>query len=330
MSMLGTLAKVAVGVIVAKGLAGAIAGGSGGGGAGVPRGRTTGIPTSGRRPSGGGDIFGGEMQGGGTGIRDLDNIMGDILGGRAGTGGGRVPPAGGGKPAADDLFGDRQLGDGGLGDILDDLARGAGMGGGAGGRAGGATAGRTAGGGGLDDLLGGAQGGTLGDLLGQILGGGAMRDALQKGGGLAAPGEPHMRERMNDAFARKGEPATLPTTTEEAAAALFLRAMIQAAKCDGKIDAKEKKMLLDRLGDVSPDERRFVEEELAAPVDVARLARQTPRELAPQVYAMSVLAIELDNRSEAQYLHALAEGLGFDRRTVNAIHRKLGAPALYS
>ena len=52
--------------------------------------------------------------------------------------------------------------------------------------------------------------------------------------------------------------------------------------------------------------------------------------LEPQVYAMSVLAINLDHQDEAQYLHALAEGIGLDRQMVNHIHDKMGLPPLYS
>ncbi len=60
------------------------------------------------------------------------------------------------------------------------------------------------------------------------------------------------------------------------------------------------------------------------------LARQVPRGLEAQVYTMSVMAIDLDNRNEAQYLHQLASTMGIDQRQVNQIHARLGVPALYS
>ena len=78
----------------------------------------------------------------------------------------------------------------------------------------------------------------------------------------------------------------------------------------GEIDAAEQAKLLERLGDVSAAERAFVERELAAPVDVAGLVRAIPDGLEAQAYAMSLMAIDLDNQTEAQYLHQLAEGLG--------------------
>ncbi len=110
----------------------------------------------------------------------------------------------------------------------------------------------------------------------------------------------------------------------------MLRAMIQAAKSGGRIDAAEQRKLLGNLGDVSPKERRFVETEIQAPVDVEGLARQVPRGLEPQAYTMSLMAIDLDNRNEAQGLHRFASALGLDATGVNQIHARLGVPPLYT
>ena len=121
-----------------------------------------------------------------------------------------------------------------------------------------------------------------------------------------------------------------PSRDQDAAAALMLKAMIQAAKSDGRIDAAEERKLLGNLGDVSPAERRFVETELRGPIDVQGLARQVPRGLEQQFYTMSVMAIDLDNRNEAEYLNRFASALGLDRGQVNRIHARLGVPALYS
>ncbi|MEM7463579.1 MAG: DUF533 domain-containing protein, partial [Pseudomonadota bacterium] len=117
---------------------------------------------------------------------------------------------------------------------------------------------------------------------------------------------------------------------QEAMAALMLRATIQAAKSDGRLDDKERERLLKTLGDVSPAERRFVENEMQQPVDAKKLAREVPRGLERQLYAMSVMAIDLDQQSEARYLHELASAMGLDHAQVNAIHDQLGAPRIYS
>ena len=178
----------------------------------------------------------------------------------------------------------------------------------------------------MRDALGGGQatqGGGMGGLGGLIEGLGGGMGGLSKGSG-------GFGEKLNDAFARLDEPAAPPTPDEDDAAALMLKAMIQAAKADGQIDATEKEKLLANLGDVSAEERAFVNAELEAPVDVAGLTRAVPKGMQSQVYVMSVMAIDLDNQSEAKYLHELAQSLGIERADVNHIHQQLGVPVLYS
>jgi len=300
MSLLGTLAKIAVGVAVVKGVGGMMQRQDRG--SAMPEGGRAGVPGS-------GSVFGGQHspRQRETGLEDM---MGDILGGRRG-GAGAAPGDSGSLP---DPAGGGLAQGGGLGDLLESL--------------GGA---QTAGGaarGGLGDVIGqlgkGGAGGSLGDLLGGILGGalgGAAADGTTGGRGFG--------ELLDDSLRNRGEPGARPTPEQDAAAGLMLRAMIMAAKSDGRIDDAEKRKLLDNLGDVSPEEKRFVETQLAAPIDVAGLVRQVPRGLEQQIYAMSVTAIDLDNRNEAQYLHELAQGLGIGQGQINAIHQKLGVPPLY-
>ncbi len=314
MSLMGTLAKVAVGVIVAKGIGGMMKQGG-------TAGRTGGS-------TGGGGMFGNARSRSGGG-GDLGDVMGDILSGGRGSAAGRAAPTGG-------------SGGGGLGDLLEELT----------GRKSGGTVARGPSGGGLDDILGratrsgsggGGLGGGLGDILGSVLGGavgGVLGGAMNKGGasGSADGGQAgqitpnrdaQFGEVLNQAFHKKGEPDATPTPEQNAAAGLMLRAMIQAAKADGEIDDAEKQKLMGNLGDASPSEIEFVKAELAKPLDIDGLIRQVPEGLGPQIYTMSVMAIDLDNQNEAQYLHKLATGLGIGREDVNGIHAKLGVPALY-
>lgn len=156
--------------------------------------------------------------------------------------------------------------------------------------------------GGLEDLLGGASGGQggLGGLLEAILGGGAA------GGALAS------QERET-----------------ELTAALALRAMIQAVKADNALDEAEKQKLMGQLGEATRQEMDFVNAELAKPVDVPGLARQVPNGMEEQVYLASLMAINLDNQQEAQYLAALAEALELRPAEVNALHDRAGAPHIF-
>ena len=110
----------------------------------------------------------------------------------------------------------------------------------------------------------------------------------------------------------------------------MLAAMIQAAKSDGTFDEAEKGKLLDQLGDVDAEEAAFVQAQLQAPVDVDALVRETPNGMAGQIYAMSLLGIDLDTQKEAQYLHKLAQGYGMKPAEVNDIHAQMGVPSLYT
>jgi uncharacterized membrane protein YebE (DUF533 family) len=299
------LAKVAIGIVVAKSVGGMLgkgATGSSGGSIGSD-GRYGGNMSPGRKTTGledmMGDVFKNSPTGGGLGGAANQDPFGKPL-----------DPVVANEPAT-------QRG-GGLGDLLEQL-------GGAAGRPSGGTQG------GLGDLLGqltkGGSGG-LGDLLGGLVAG-AAGDA-KTSGSSAGSGTKGFGDMLNDAFATGGEPQVTPTPEHEAAAGLMLRAMIQAAKSDGRIDADEQKKLMANLTDATPQEMQFVQAELRAPVDVAGLCRQVPGGLAPQVYGMSLMAINLDNRAEAQYLHDLATGLGIGKQAVNQIHAQVGVAPLYS
>ena len=247
-------------------------------------------------------------------------------------------------------------GDGALGGMLGSV-----LGGGAGaGNAGlsdllgGALGARPGSGGGVGDLLGAALGGTgprpggsagggLGDVLGAALGGGGGRS----GGGLGGVlGGVAMAALMKYAAGRLGGAGSTPsgasglagadldlgafeTADANAEAELLIEAMIQAAKADGRIDPREERALLERLGELDDEERAFVAGKLREPADASALAARVPPGLAEQVYATSLLVIELDERSEARYLHELARGLGLDAARANAIHRELGEPEIF-
>ena len=241
--------------------------------------------------TGGGGLFGQQSGQSGGGIEDM---LGSLLGGQAQQSGGAAQ--------------------GGLGGLLEQLA-----------------GGQVGSSGGLDDIIGqltsggNGQSGGLGGLVG------ALTSALGQGGSGASAGGDSFGNMLNQTISNRGKAVAppQPTPAQDAAAGLMLRAMIQAAKSDGKFDQSEQQKLLGRLGDVSAMERQFVNDELAKPVDVAGLARDIPRGLEHQVYAMSVLGIDLDNKNEAQYLHQLAQAVGLDQNTVNQVHAQLGAPALY-
>ena len=195
-------------------------------------------------------------------------------------------------------------------------------------------------GGGIGDLLGGLLGGGgsspsstggMADILGGLLGGGGsggssagglgdIIGAAMKQFGAAPPGM-----GLTDI-----EPNIEPEQANEQAT-IMIRAMILAAKADGRVDDEEQRHIIEGLGeDITPEEVAFVQDELAAPVDVDAFVRSVPRGQEAQVYLASLMAIDLDTNPEAQYLHQLAQGMGLKPDEVNQLHEQLQVPKLYS
>ena len=106
-------------------------------------------------------------------------------------------------------------------------------------------------------------------------------------------------------------------------ARVTLKAMIYAAKADGQIDSEEKARLFDRLGqvDLNVDERNFLFDELARPMDTDGLIREaTTPAIAAQIYAASLLAIDPDQPAEKAYLRDLAQRMGLAPEVAAEIH----------
>ena len=188
--------------------------------------------------------------------------------------------------------------------------------------AGGQSASAPSSGGGLGSLVGGMLGG------GQQPGGGGLGDlfgmAMQQFGAAQQGNTQQARD-----VARSRLPAGADYGQMERQAELLVEAMINAAKADGRVDAEEQQKIVDRLGEVSRDELEFVRRELAEPLDVQGFIGRVPRGMEREVYAVSLMAIDLDSNPEAQYLHQLAQGVGLSADACNEIHEALGVPSLY-
>jgi uncharacterized membrane protein YebE (DUF533 family) len=207
-------------------------------------------------------------------------------------------------------------GRGGLGGMMDELQRQMG---------GAATAGQTTGQAGRGTPYS-APGG-LGGMMDQILGGGRQ----------AAPRANAPRGGLNDLIVGGAAGGALGGLLGGAAdakedtleAALYLRCMIAAAKADHELDAGEKARIMETVGEASKDEIAFINAELAAQTDVEALARQVPQGMEEKAYLASLMAIDLDQRAEAEFLDAFARALELSRDEVKAIHQKAGAPQIY-
>jgi uncharacterized membrane protein YebE (DUF533 family) len=107
---------------------------------------------------------------------------------------------------------------------------------------------------------------------------------------------------------------------------LLLRAMIAAARADGRLDGDEMKRVLDRADALelgSEDKSRLLDE-LRAPVDLDRVVEgaDTPEKRA-EVYAASLLAIDVDTDAERGYLAMLRARLGIEPDLAEQIEREI-------
>lgn len=109
----------------------------------------------------------------------------------------------------------------------------------------------------------------------------------------------------------------------------LVRAMISAAKADGRIDADEKEKIFAKLETMplSPEEKAFVFDELAGPLDInAVVARADTPEHAAEIYAASLVAMTPDTAAERAYLEALAQKLKLPPALVAEIHGAVAHP----
>lgn len=121
----------------------------------------------------------------------------------------------------------------------------------------------------------------------------------------------------------------LPTPAREQGAVLLIRAMIAAANADGTIEQEERSRILGELQrlNLTSDEQSFIVQELLAPASLEAIVREVRTlEVAKQVYAVSLLAIEVDTDAERTYMKALAEKLKLDETAIREIHQGLGIP----
>ena len=270
------------------------------------------------------------------GGNELDNLSG-MLGGSSGeSGGGGIADMlssvlGGGKS-------DGSKSGGGIGDLLSGVL------------GSGQKSGTTGAGGGIGDLLsnmlgdaGKAVGGNknlavggLGALIGSLLGGGGKSVGGAVGGGLMALLGTLAFNALKGAGQTKPQiPAGLlePKTEDEKqlldqSSELVLRAMINATKADGQVDQNEINRMMGKFDEIGVEEagKNYLMTQLQKPMETEKLIAeaQGQPELAAQMYAASLLAIEVDTQKEKNYLDQLAAGLGLSPQVTGRIQQLVG------
>jgi uncharacterized membrane protein YebE (DUF533 family) len=198
-----------------------------------------------------------------------------------------------------------------------------------------------------DFMKGLAAGGVAGGLAGILLGGKTTKKmakgAVKLGGTAALAGLAYKAyqswqasqqkpsaetpQPMKDITPRPEGTPFLPAAQAErdGMSLAILRAMIAAAKADGHIDAQEHQRIFGKLDELelSTEDKAFIIDELRKPLDIdAVVAAAATPELAVEIYAASLLAIDPDDPAEQAYLAMLASRLRLEPGLKAAVEKE--------
>ncbi|CRI66205.1 conserved hypothetical protein [Thiocapsa sp. KS1] len=190
------------------------------------------------------------------------------------------------------------------------------------------------------------QAGGLGAVLGSVLGGGgkSVKGAMT-GGALAM-----LAGIAYKAFTESGQAAGTPgspahagggelplglrapqTAAEEQAmentAQLVIKGMINVAKSDGQVSVDEIQRIVGKIeaAGMGADAQEWLMTELRQPLNLDAFVAEIPSpEVAAEVYAASLLAVEVDTAQEKDYLRHFAEKAGLHPLVVQHIHQSMG------
>ncbi len=187
----------------------------------------------------------------------------------------------------------------------------------------------------LGGLLGGGSGagggGGLGGLLGGLLGGGgsnagASTQGRSAGGvnyaALASLGMMAFQTYQSWQRSQAAAPQQAVRTVDQLSGPeaedhshAILRALIAAAKADGRIDPHEEQLIYAEIKrhTSDPQLQQWLDEEVSKPLDAVEVAQsaQDPG-MAAEMYLASVMLVDDQQDAERAYLDELASALGID------------------
>lgn len=142
-----------------------------------------------------------------------------------------------------------------------------------------------------------------------------------------AASQPVSNPALTDYATPPANSAFLPPADDEAAcnrhAQSLIRAMLAAAKADGRITELEQARINDRMAliELDAESRAFLEFEMARPLNVDDVVQSVScPEHAAELYAASLVAIDADGPVEQAYLKLLAVRLKLEPQLVHELH----------
>ena len=111
----------------------------------------------------------------------------------------------------------------------------------------------------------------------------------------------------------------------------LVRAMIAAARSDGRLDAQESQAIYQRIESLGldPENQALLVAEMGRPVDMdAIVDSASSPEVAAEIYIASLLAIDVDTAAEKSYLAMLAARLNIPPELATELRRQVAAQAV--
>jgi uncharacterized membrane protein YebE (DUF533 family) len=202
-------------------------------------------------------------------------------------------------------------------------------------------------------LAGGLAGNMLSSKAGRKLGGKAL-----KLGGLAAVGalaysayqrysEQNTAASPSPQLPQATAPASLTpapagsafmpkendVAAKEELGLILVRAMIAVARADGRLDAQESQAIFQKIQSLGldPESQNLLVKEMGHPVDMDAIVNSaTSPEVAAEIYAASLLAVEVDSAAEKAYLGMLAARLELPAQLVVELERQVEVQKTFS
>ncbi len=123
-------------------------------------------------------------------------------------------------------------------------------------------------------------------------------------------------------------PAKNDYAGQEALGLTLVRAMIAAARSDGKLDAQESQAIYQRIESLglAPENQALLVAEMGRPVDMDSIIDcASSVEVAAEIYIASLLAIDVDTAAEQSYLAMLAARLNIPPELATELRSQVAA-----
>ena len=146
----------------------------------------------------------------------------------------------------------------------------------------------------------------------------------------SAVGPPPQQQTVSPLAPAPEGSAFLPASNDAAGmqnlSMVLVRAMIAAARSDGRLDSRESQAIFQRMEalELPPDERDILFQEMGKPADVDAIVQSaTSQEIAAEIYLASLLAIDVDTIEEQSYLGMLAARMRLPQELVRELHKQV-------